>query len=371
MNIQQPAPADSGIQPMLELDEVTKRYSGSKAVDGVSVSINAGEFVTLLGPSGSGKTTCLRIIAGMISPDEGRLRIAGRDVSRTPMNKRNIGMVFQNYSLFPHMTVAQNVAYPLRVRGGDRRGAQTAIEQALSLVRLEGFGGRRPDQLSGGQQQRVALARALVFKPDVLLLDEPLSALDRVLREGMQLELRRIHESTGTTMVCVTHDRSEALTMSDRIIVLRDGKIIQDGAPEQIYTNSNSRFVAEFLGETNVLQMNASRSGHTVQLKDVAGRTLTLTDEAGRVPAGLADVVFRVENISVSTVDDKQNRREWLGVVSEAVFLGDAVRYVIECAPHTITARVPIQAVSTSIVRGSKVSVGLNPQTAMVFSPGT
>lgn len=367
--------ASTSAAPMLSLDGITKTYGRNSAVDHVSLEIAAGEFVTLLGPSGSGKTTCLRIVAGIVKPDSGRLLIAGRDVLRTPMHKRNIGMVFQNYSLFPHMTVAQNVAYPLRVRGVGRDSATSRVSNALEMVQLERLSDRRPDQLSGGQQQRVALARALVFDPDVLLLDEPLSALDRVLREGMQLELRRIHETTGTTMVCVTHDRSEALTMSDRVIVLRDGRVVQDASPREIYRNSNSRFVAEFLGETNVIPMRARRAGDTGVLTDAVGREVAVPAE--RMPdAAEVDVVFRVETVEVVDADLAGSRSGgptafWEGHVREAVFLGEAIRYVIDCEPHRIVARVPLSAVAQTVVQGSRVQVVLDPDDAMVFPSGT
>ncbi len=357
---------------MVELHQVTKAYGATNALVNVSLSINDGEFTTLLGPSGSGKTTCLRIIAGMITPDAGSLRIAGRDVSRVPMHKRNIGMVFQNYSLFPHLSVAQNVAYPLRIRGHKKADAKTAVEDALALVKLADYGNRRPEQLSGGQQQRVALARALVFHPDVLLLDEPLSALDRVLREEMQLELRRIHERTGTTMICVTHDRSEALTMSDRVVVLRGGAIIQDDTPKGIYDEANSRFVAEFLGETNVIPMFAeARDVAAGRMTDEKGRTLTVRNSAQRVSSGTNDVVIRVENIAVTPTSESLSAANWSGVVKDMVFLGDAVRFVVACDPHTLIARVATRAVSPNVVRGSTVHLDLAPDKAMVFRPDT
>lgn len=353
-------------QPMLELAGITKKYGKHKAVDDVTLTIESGEFVTLLGPSGSGKTTCLRIIAGMVTPEHGNLSIAGQDVSSIPMHKRNIGMVFQSYTLFPHMTVAQNVAYPLRVRGHDRHTAQAAVTEMLTMVGLKDFGDRRPTELSGGQQQRVALARALVFKPDVLLLDEPLSALDRILRESMQLELRRIHESTGTTTICVTHDRTEALAMSDRVIVLRDGRIIQDATPQEIYQRSDSRFVAEFLGETNVIPVDVARAGAQLHLRDVAGNALVFDPSAAPDVGDQADLVFRVENVSLS-VPGGAGASGWPGTVTEAVFLGDSVRYTVQCGSQAIVARIPITAVVPAIVRGTDVLVGIDTTSAMLF----
>ncbi len=350
----------------VRLEGISKAYGSVVALDGVTLDVAEGEFLTLLGPSGSGKTTCLRAIAGMMTPDSGRLLIAGRDVSAVPMNRRNIGMVFQNYSLFPHLSVAQNVGYPLRVRRVSPAEADRRVDEALELVRLNGYGARRPSELSGGQQQRVALARALVFQPDVLLLDEPLSALDRVLREEMQLELRRIHREIGTTMICVTHDRSEALTMSDRIVVMRSGRIVQDASPETIYLNSGSRFVAEFLGEVNILPM--SRDAENSVLKDAAGRRIVV-GSTQEMPPGPVDIVVRVEHVGLTVASDADvEGDDWRGKVTEALFLGDAVRFVVDCAPHVITARLPLER-ARGIGLGDSVVVDLALEPPMVF-PG-
>jgi ABC-type Fe3+/spermidine/putrescine transport system ATPase subunit len=357
-----PTSASSGGRAaFVRLDRIRKSYGSVVALDDISLDIAEGEFVTLLGPSGSGKTTCLRAIAGMLTPDSGSLSIASRDVSAVPMNKRNIGMVFQNYSLFPHLTVAENVAFPLRVRRMVTAEIAKQVEAALRLVHLTGLGERRPAQLSGGQQQRVALARALVFKPDVLLLDEPLSALDRLLREEMQFELRRIHRETGKTMICVTHDRSEALTMSDRVVVMRDGRIVQDDAPEAIYLRSESRFVAEFLGEVNVIPLTL-RNGIAT---DPIGRTLPLA--AATAPDGPIDMVLRVENVAVVAASGQSDEHGWRGIVSEAVFLGDAVRFIIDCKPHALTARVPLDRTG-GLRAGSDVEIHFDLDHTMVFA---
>ena len=355
----------NGAEPVVVLDAIRKAYGSTIAIDDVSLSIQPGEFLTLLGPSGSGKTTCLRVIAGMIRPDRGRLTIAGRDVSAVPMHRRNIGMVFQNYSLFPHMTVAQNVAYPLRVRGVGGAEAARRVGAALELIRLSAIGARRPDQLSGGQQQRVALARALVFEPDVLLLDEPLSALDRVLREEMQFELRRIHRETGKTMVCVTHDRSEALTMADRIVVMRAGNVVQDAAPREIYERSNSRFVAEFLGETNLLPMLLRRDCGRAVAIDAVGRSVPLPGDAAALAPGPIECVIRVESVLLRP---READDEWQGTITEVTFLGDAVRYCIRCDPHTVIARVPLGMAGEFAV-GSEVCVDFSAAKPMMFRP--
>ncbi|MFC7497465.1 MULTISPECIES: ABC transporter ATP-binding protein [unclassified Nocardioides] len=346
------------------LEHATKRYGSVRALDDVSFSVADGEFVTLLGPSGSGKTTCLQIMAGIATPDDGEVRIAGRDVRGTPMHKRNVGMVFQNYALFPNMNVAQNVLYPLRMRGWSKGDAVTAMREALALVRLGDYEDRRPDQLSGGQQQRVALARAIVFRPSVLLLDEPLSALDRLLREEMQLELRRVHELTGMATVCVTHDRSEALTMSDRIVLLDQGRIVQEGSPRQMYDHSATLFAAQFLGEVNHLRMTL-RDG---VLDD--GHRLLRAERPGTAPDGPVDVAIRVESVCLERAGDAGPARPgaWAGRIRDAVFLGDGNRYVVECEAAQIVARVPRAAGPGALSVGDAVTVSVAPVDVMVFA---
>ena len=231
-----------------------KRYGKVLALDDVDLDVRAGEFLTLLGPSGSGKTTLLMVVAGFIRPDQGSLKFGDDEVIRLAPHKRDIGMVFQNYALFPHMDVATNVAFPLKLRGVMGTEQQRRVDAALQTVQLEGYSARRIDELSGGQRQRVALARAIVFEPRIVLMDEPLSALDKQLRERMQIELRQLHEKLGTTTIYVTHDQREALTMSDRIAVINDGRIMQLGTPQSIYEQPTNRFVAEFIGESAFLK---------------------------------------------------------------------------------------------------------------------
>ena len=236
----------------VRLVNLSKTYGSVHAVRDVNLEIDASEFVTLLGPSGSGKTTTLTMIAGFVNPTEGQIYIDGRSVVHTPPHKRAIGMVFQNYALFPHRTVAQNVAFPLKMRHRPAKEIRTAVGEALDLVRLTGYDDRYPSELSGGQQQRVALARATVFRPRLMLMDEPLGALDRKLRQTLQFELKEIQRRLGATVITVTHDQEEALTMSDRIVVMDDGRIVQVGTPESIYQEPASAFVADFVGETNL-----------------------------------------------------------------------------------------------------------------------
>src|SRR5438477_744705 len=247
------AAGDDSHRPALRLQGVRKSYGQVVAVAGVDLTVEEGEFFTLLGPSGSGKTTLLRLIAGFERPDTGRIELGGRDVTSTPPYLRDTNTVFQDYALFPHMSVADNIGYGLRVKGVSRQPREERVQRALKMVRLAGFGRRRPNQLSGGQRQRVALARAVVNEPEVLLLDEPLGALDLKLREQMQIELKQIQKDVGITFVYVTHDQDEALAMSDRIAVFNDGRIEQTAPPAELYERPATRFVAGFVGTSNVI----------------------------------------------------------------------------------------------------------------------
>src|SRR6059058_926754 len=279
--------------PDVRLVGVRKAYGDVVAVDAVDLAIASGEFFTLLGPSGSGKTTTLRLIAGFERPDEGRIELAGRDVTGRPPYMRDVNTVFQDYALFPHMTVAENVGYGLRVRGVARRERRLQVDEILKVVQLPGLGDRKPIQLSGGQRQRVALARALVNHPQVLLLDEPLGALDLKLRKQMQLELKRIQNEVGVTFLYVTHDQEEAMTMSDRIAVMRHGRIEQIGAPEDIYEKPATEFVAGFLGASNLLDG---------EVKDSDGSEVTVllsSGEAITVPAERLDGSERKVKVGV------------------------------------------------------------------------
>ncbi len=269
----------------IELESVVKRYAGQNAVDGVTLSIAEGEFFSLLGPSGCGKTTTLRMIAGFVEPDEGRILLHGNDVTTVPANKRPVNLVFQQYALFPHMTVYENVAFGLSVKRVPRREHGDRVNEILRVVALEGYEKRRPRQLSGGQQQRVALARALVNRPAALLLDEPLGALDVKLRRHMQLELKRIQHELGTTFVYVTHDQEEALAMSDRIAVMNGGRVEQLGRPREIYETPASEFVADFVGTVNILDLDGRR-------ESVRPERIRILREGGRLDGVVADVVY-------------------------------------------------------------------------------
>jgi putative spermidine/putrescine transport system ATP-binding protein len=284
------------LPPQAEVDVrvagLRKRYGDVIAVDGVDLEIRRGEFFTMLGPSGSGKTTTLRVIAGFEQPDEGSVELRGKDVSKLPPYARDVNTVFQDYALFPHMSVQDNVEYGLRVKKVPRADRRRRAAEALALVRLEGYGGRKPSQLSGGQRQRVALARAIVNRPQALLLDEPLGALDLKLRQELQVELKRIQQELGITFIYVTHDQEEALTMSDRLAVFNEGRIEQIGAPAEVYERPASEFIAGFVGVSNVLERDGRR--FTVRPEKIRLLTQGETAQAGAtVEEGrIADVVY-------------------------------------------------------------------------------
>ena len=304
----------------LSLRGLRKSYGSVRALDDVDLDVASGEFLTLLGPSGSGKTTLLMVLAGFIRPDQGALRFGEDDVTRLAPHKRDIGMVFQNYALFPHMDVAANIAYPLVLRGVAPAECARRVEAALQTVRLGGYGERRVDQLSGGQRQRVALARAIVFEPRIVLMDEPLSALDKQLREHMQIELRQLHEQLGTTTIYVTHDQREALTLSDRIAVVNGGRIMQLDTPRALYEKPANRFVAEFIGESSLLKVTHEDGGWIC-----AGQMLR---HGGAAPADArALLMLRPERVRVLAADG-DNARDGLNVlhaqVSAVVYQGDS-----------------------------------------------
>ncbi|MBO1075089.1 ABC transporter ATP-binding protein [Roseomonas marmotae] len=318
-------------EALVRFEGVRKAYGGAAggyAVQHLDLDVFRGELLTLLGPSGSGKTTTLMMLAGFEQPTEGRILLAGQDIARLPPHKRGIGVVFQSYALFPHMSVAENVAFPLEVRGVSRADRAARVARALSAVRLEGYGDRRPAQLSGGQQQRVALARALVFEPPIVLLDEPLGALDKALREEMQFEIRDIHQRLGVTMMYVTHDQQEALTLSDRIAVFEGGLIRQLAPPRAIYDNPASAFVAGFVGENNRLpgKVLAREDGEARIALDCGPEVMARAAEA--LPAGSRCIVtIRPERVAVAAVAAAElGEGAMPAMLREAIFQGDHVR---------------------------------------------
>ena len=296
---------------------VTKTYGRVHALDNVSLDVESGEFLTLLGPSGSGKTTLLMVLAGFTRPDSGSLKFGDAEMIRTPPHLRDVGMVFQNYALFPHMTVAGNVGYPLRLRGRPKAEIAERVERALETVQLGGYGERRIDQLSGGQKQRVALARSIVFEPRILLMDEPLSALDKKLRDRMQIELRHLHEKLGMTTVYVTHDQREALTMSDRIAVVNFGRIMQLATPQQLYDQPENKFVADFIGDSTFLEV--TRSGGDLYAAGVQLRTDRSVPDA---PA--LSLMIRPERIHLLDGPAGDDENVFRARVSELVYQGES-----------------------------------------------
>src|SRR3954468_23198843 len=316
-------------EPDIRLAGVRKEFGEVVAVDGVDVDIRRGEFFTMLGPSGSGKTTCLRMIAGFERPDAGRIELAGSDVTDLPPADRDVTTVFQDYALFPHMNVAENVGYGLKVRKVAKAERGERVEEALALVRLRGVGARRPSQLSGGQRQRVALARALVNRPRVLLLDEPLGALDLKLRQQLQVELKRIQQEVGITFVYVTHDQDEALTMSDRIAVMDGGNVLQVGSPRDVYEEPDSRFVAGFVGVSNLLELPVETSDRGV-LTMRLGRddVIAAKRDGGAAPGSTAVVTIRPERIAVGA--EPSGACHVRGTVRESLYAGPTSRLVVD-----------------------------------------
>ncbi|MES2435863.1 MAG: ABC transporter ATP-binding protein [Pseudomonadota bacterium] len=312
----------------VSVQNVAKSFGTMPVLRDIDSVFPQGTFTSLLGPSGSGKTTLLRIIAGFVAPDQGEVTIGDKDVTGIPVWGRNIGMMFQSYALFPHMTVARNVAFGLERRGIKGAEAAKAVAEALDMVHLSDFGDRMPKNLSGGQQQRVALARAMVIKPSVLLLDEPLSALDRRLRQEMQVELLRIQRQTGLTTIFVTHDQEEALTLSDRIAILDKGRIVQSGAPEDIYENPQTRFAAEFLGDSNFLTGTVESGG--VRLPDS-----TLIQTTAPLPANgqKATLAIRPEKISPTPLEGATN--QIAAKILTVIYAGPALSYLLQTPDGT------------------------------------
>jgi putative spermidine/putrescine transport system ATP-binding protein len=348
------------MQPKVEFRKVEKSYDGrSLVIADLDLEIQDGEFLTLLGPSGSGKTTTLMMLAGFELPTGGEILLDGRSLLRIPPYRRDFGMVFQNYALFPHMTVAENLAFPLRVRRIGRAEAEGRIRRALEMVRLAGFGDRRPGQLSGGQQQRVALARALVFDPKLVLMDEPLGALDKQLREELQLEIRQLHRQLGVTLAYVTHDQAEALTMSDRIAVFEGGRIRQLATPETLYERPADAFVAQFIGENNRLAgtiASVERDCCTVRLGD--GATIAAATEQTLAAGDSVLVSLRPERVRLAPADATLANR-FAGRVEEVVYIGDHLRVLLSaCGSERLVAKIPNAAGRPSLAVGEAVAVG-------------
>ncbi len=351
----------------ISIGSLTKAYGTFRALDDVSLEVASGEFLTLLGPSGSGKTTLLMVLAGFTRPDSGRVAFGDSDVTLAPPHKRGVGMVFQNYALFPHMTVNGNLAYPLKLRRVGRSEIEDRVRRTLDTVQLQGLGERQVDQLSGGQRQRVALARAIIFEPRILLMDEPLSALDKKLREEMQIEVRHLHQRLGMTTVYVTHDQREALTMSDRVAVIDHGKFRQIGKPRDIYERPASRFIAEFIGESHFLPVDLA--GGRVQYRDTK---LCLAEP----PVAMVEplLVLRPEKLRVITgSSDAAGLNLFSGRVAELVYQGESTLVYVDLdGGPRISARQTTSAASPPLPGiGEPIALGLAPADTILVSADT
>ena len=356
--------------PFLHIKGLRKEYGTVTAVQDVELTVERGEFMTFLGPSGSGKSTTLYILAGFEDPTVGDILIDGRSILDTPSHKRNIGMVFQRYTLFPHLTVGENIAFPLKVRRWGKAAIDAKVKDMLRLVRLEGFEDRRVAQMSGGQQQRVALARALAYDPPVLLMDEPLSALDKKLREEIQVEIRRIHQETEVTILYVTHDQEEALRLSDRIAVFSKGVIDQVGTGTELYARPATRFVAEFIGDSDFLSCQfLSSDGHTADIR--LGDALVVPGvplHGGRGQAGQGSLLLRPERLSLSRA--RPDGETALPVeVKDLTFLGSNIHVAAATAwGEPIAIRLPFgHSAIEGLSRGDTVWIGFEPRSAHVF----
>ncbi|MGQ4878849.1 ABC transporter ATP-binding protein [Billgrantia sp. LNSP4103-1] len=349
-------------QPFARFIDVQKSYDGVElVVKGFNLDIHQGEFVTLLGPSGSGKTTCLMMMAGFETPTHGEILLKGEPINDLPPHKRGIGMVFQNYALFPHMSVNENLAFPLEVRHLSRAEIKRKVGRALAMVRLDDFGDRRPAQLSGGQQQRVALARALVFEPELVLMDEPLGALDKNLREEMQYEIKRIHADLGVSMIYVTHDQTEALTMSDRIAVFNDGVVQQLASPETLYEAPDNAFVANFIGENNRLYGEVTEMiGDKCQVRLDSGETVLAKAVAAGGRGARTTLSLRPERVGI-VLDEGgpayDNRFQ--AEVREVIYLGDHLRTRVSvCGNDEFILKTPNAQGQPSLRPGQSVEIG-------------
>ena len=353
--------------PLLQLSNIGKSYGAVDAAKEINLDVAAGEFVTFLGPSGSGKTTTLMMVAGFTEPSEGSIHLEGQPLDPIPVYKRDIGMVFQHYALFPHMTVNQNVVFPLEMRGVAKRDRRSKVEEALEMVGLSGFGARKPSELSGGQQQRVALARAMVFKPRLLLMDEPLGALDRKLREHMQLEIMHLHKNMGTTVLYVTHDQEEALVMSDRIAVFSAGRIEQIGSPRALYEAPETRFVADFIGETNFI------AGKVDDIGGGQGRIRGLAGHLGGRATDGQSAVLAVRPERLRLLSDNAaaaGENQLTGTVTELIYLGQSRKAIVKLEDGTEVAVLEqaAQAEAMALSVGSTATLRFDAQDARILA---
>ncbi len=346
-------------EAFVRFTKVQKSYDGENlVVKDLNLDIAKGEFLTMLGPSGSGKTTCLMMLAGFEPATNGEIYLGDRSINHVPPHKRGIGMVFQNYALFPHMTVAENLAFPLQVRNVGKAETETKVQRALEMVELGEFGSRRPAQLSGGQQQRVAVARALVFEPDLVLMDEPLGALDKQLREQMQYEIKHIHENLGVTVVYVTHDQTEALTMSDRVAVFNDGVIQQLSSPESLYEDPQNSFVAQFIGENNKLNGEVTKITKDTCVVKTNDGTVLKADKVNVDAVGdRTTISLRPERVELDPPKKMDNMLN--GKIEELIYLGDHIRVRMTVAGNSeFIAKVRNRGEKRDLVEGETAKIG-------------
>ena len=354
----------------VKFDKVDKSYDGKVlVVKDLNLDINEGEFITMLGPSGSRKTTCLMMLAGFETPTNGEIYLDSKPISRIPPHKRGIGMVFQNYALFPHLTVYENLAFPLKVRKLSKDDIDKKVDKALSMVSLSGFEKRMPNQLSGGQQQRVAVARSLVFDPQLVLMDEPLGALDKNLRESMQYKIKHIHESLGVTVVYVTHDQSEALTMSSRIAVFNDGKIQQLSTPDKLYEEPVNSFVAEFIGENNTFAGEVTDiSGGKCKVKLNSGGEIISNPISVKSKGEKTKVSLRPERAIINPEEKMDNKHK--GKIEEVIYHGDHARVRLNLLGNKeFILKVPNSSARMDIKLGNEINVGWNSHDARALDP--
>jgi len=366
------SPAVSGAAPALRVRRLRKSFGSVVAVDEVSLDTAPGEFLSLLGPSGCGKSTLLRMVAGLVEPDGGQVVLAGEDITRVAVHRRNLGLVFQSYALFPHMTVFENVAFGLRRRGVGEPRLGPRVERMLELVRLGPLGARHPRELSGGQQQRVALARALVTEPKVLLLDEPLSNLDALLRDEMRVELKRLQERLGTTMIFVTHDQAEALILSDRVVVMEAGRVEQVGRPEEVYRRPATAFVARFLGRANFLAGTVVETGPTATVVALDGGRFSVVagPRSGLVVGQRVHAVVRQEVIRLERAEGTAGRpNDFAATVVFHAFAGQAHHYVIQLADGR-ELEVAAPGAAPALARGSGTHVAWSPDDVILLPAG-
>jgi putative spermidine/putrescine transport system ATP-binding protein/putrescine transport system ATP-binding protein len=352
---------------VLELAGVTKRYGGVAAVADISISLRRGRIMALLGPSGCGKSTTLRMIAGFTHPDEGTIKIAGKDMTGVKPYERNVGLVFQDYALFPHLTVAQNIAYGLKQRGWARREIPDRIAAMLNLVRLQSFGERFPAALSGGQQQRVALARALATRPELVLLDEPLSALDAKLRQELQLELKEILVASDATTIIVTHDQEEAMSLAEEIVVMKDGKVLQVGAPTAIYRKPNSIEVARFIGRSNWLSGSVTAATPDGVLFDSPDGHFALRAPGGGSLPRQGQLCIRPEAFRIVTTDAPAGRNAIRGRIINVTYLGAEVHLLAELASGTRILAVEHERAAEGRVRGDSILLAFDETDGIIF----